>query len=216
MQHMIDYVRRYIEARDPIATKLDTRFPFRRLADHCYRTYRWAQRINALEGADAEIVEIGALFHDIGKCVDNTSEGHAVAGAGVCRDYLRSMRFDPEVTETIVHLVATHTHSIQDPAISLEARVVRDADLLDEVGALTVLWDAMAAGAEPEQSYLITYERIRTAYLRRRERDLLRFETETGQRYCAERLGFLRRFVENLEYELGLSSTFQSPTHGGM
>jgi hypothetical protein len=50
VQKMITYVRQFIEAHDPIATKLATRFPFRRLADHCYRTYRWAQRIQEAGG----------------------------------------------------------------------------------------------------------------------------------------------------------------------
>jgi NAD(P)-dependent dehydrogenase (short-subunit alcohol dehydrogenase family) len=45
VQEMIAYVRQFIEAHDPIATKLGTRFPFRCLAGHCYRIYRRAQRI---------------------------------------------------------------------------------------------------------------------------------------------------------------------------
>jgi uncharacterized protein len=82
---------------------------------------------------------------------------------------------------------------------------VRDADLLDEVGALTVLWDAMAAGAEEPQSYTITTQRIRAAYERLKARDLYSLETETARQFYRERIDFLGQFITQLEYELGLT-----------
>ena len=203
VNEIISYVHGFIEARDSIATKLPVRYPFRRLAGHCYRTYRWAQRIQECEGGDLEIVEIAALFHDIGKCLDCTSDGHARAGAEVCGQYLMSQGYDDEKTSRIVYVVRNHVHSVGGVPLSLEAHIVRDADLLDEVGALTVLWDAMAAGAERLQSYTIAYERIRMAYSRLRARGLGSLETETGRQFYKERIDFLDQFLSELEYELG-------------
>ena len=177
VQETLAYVRQFIKAHDPIATKLATRFAFRRLADHCYRTYRWAQRIQEREGGDREIVEIAALFHDIGKCVDPTKDGHARAGAEICERYLVSQGCDRDKRAHIVHIVRNHVHSIRDVPLSLEARIVRDADLLDEVGALTVLWDAMAAGAQEQQSYALTHKRIQAEYERLRDRSPDAWET---------------------------------------
>jgi uncharacterized protein len=205
VEEMTAYVRQFIEDNDPIATKLARRFPFRRLADHCTRTWRCAQRIQEREDGDREIVEVAALFHDVGKCVDNTPAGHAQAGAEICERYLDSQGFDPAKRARIVHIVRNHVHSMRDIPLSLEAQIVRDADLLDEVGALTVLWDAMAAGAEEPQSYTITYQRIRAAYERLRARDLRSLETETGRQFYRERIDFLGQFVAQLEYELGLA-----------
>jgi uncharacterized protein len=204
-QEAMAYVREFIETHDPLATKLATRFPFRRLADHCYRTYRWAQRIQACEGGDREVVEIAALFHDVGKCIDNTPAGHARAGAEICELYLVSRGFDGDQTARIVHIVRNHVHSIRDVPLSLEARIVRDADRLDEVGALTVLWDAMAAGAEEPQSYALTFQRIRSAYDRLTRRDSRELETAMGRRFYKERIDVLSRFVSELEYELGMT-----------
>jgi uncharacterized protein len=205
VEEMIAYVRQFIEEHDPIATKLAKRFPFRRLFDHCTRTLRWAQRIQEREGGDREIVEIAALFHDAGKCVDNTLEGHARAGAAICERYLVSQGFDPDKRARIVYIVRNHVHSMRDVPLSLEAQIVRDADLLDEVGALTVLWDAMAAGAEEPQSYTIAHQRIRAAYERLKARALCSLETETGRQFYRKRLDFLGQFVRELEYELGLT-----------
>jgi uncharacterized protein len=205
VQEVIAYVRQFIEAHDPIATKLATRFPFRRLADHCYRTYRWAQRIQKGEGGDREIAEVAALFHDIGKCVDPTTDGHARTGAAVCEQYLISRGFDGDKRARIVHIVRNHVHSARDVVLSLEAQIVRDADLLDEVGALTVLWDAMAAGAEEPQSYILTYHRIRAAYDRLKDRAPGCLETATGKRFYGKRIELLGGFLSELEYELGVT-----------
>ena len=203
MEKMIAYVRQFIEEHDPIATKLARRFPFRHLADHCTRTYRWAQRIQEREGGDREVVETAALFHDIGKCVDRTTDGHARAGAEICDQYLVAQGYEDSKRARIVHIVRNHVHSVRGVSLSLEAHIVRDADLLDEVGALTVLWDAMDAGAQEQQSYALTYQRIRAAYERLRDRSPDAWETETGRRFYEQRIDFLGRFLEQLAYELG-------------
>ncbi|GEM_PF-2716405 len=78
---MLAFVKTFIESRDPIATGLETRFPFRRLFGHCVRCARWARRLAVAEGAEVEVAEVSALFHDVGKAVDASDEGHAEAGA---------------------------------------------------------------------------------------------------------------------------------------
>jgi len=202
-ERMVEYVRRYIDERDPIGTKLKRRFPFRLLAEHGRRCAVWAERICAAEGGDAEIAGIAALFHDIGKCVDSTQEGHAAEGARICAEYLAGIGFDREKSARIVEIVRNHIHHENPP--TLEARIESDADLLDEVGALTVLWDAMATGAEDEQSYEIAYERIRKVYEKLSSPDLTAYHTATAKRFIAERVAFLGEFVKNLEWELGIT-----------
>jgi putative nucleotidyltransferase with HDIG domain len=200
-QTMIDFVKHFIEDRDPIATDLKHRFSFRNRADHCYRCYKWAQRINEFEKGDAEIVEISALFHDIGKCINNTKEGHGEEGAKICEQYLTSVGIHPTKIEYIADIV--RNHSYHEKANTLEAQIVSDADLLDETGAMIVLWDSMAVGSEDIQSYTIAYERIVKAYtgLIRRPN---RFHTTSGKHFFKERVEFLGEFVGHLEYELGL------------
>ena len=49
-EKMLEFVRAFTESHDLIATKLERRFPFRRLADHCLRCHKWAERISQVEG----------------------------------------------------------------------------------------------------------------------------------------------------------------------
>ena len=87
----------------------------------------------------------------------------------------------------------------------MEAKIESDADLLDECGAMTVLWDCMAIGAQDQQSYQAAYERIKQHYekLSKSKPALL---TETGRRFLNDRVAFLGQFLENLELELGMNA----------
>ena len=200
---MLDFVKSFIEERDPTATKIEFRYPFRRLYDHCYRVYRWAQRIRVLEGGDRDVVEVSALFHDIGKCVDTSTDGHALEGARICRTYLDSIGFDGGKTDRIAGIIADHIHHCRGDQGSVEARVASDADLLDEMGAMTVLWDCMGMPAEEKNSYKAAYAKIK-GHLEKYSTGggLL---TEAGTRFLMERIAFLGLFVRNLEFELGLA-----------
>lgn len=199
---MLQYVTDFIETRDPVATKLETKFRFRRLADHCFRCHCWAQRLQAREGGDAEVAAVAALFHDIGKCVDDSKEGHARAGATICREYLDSIHFDGDKAQRICEMIGNHIHHRQ--AESIEAKIVSDADLLDEVGALAVLWDALAVGAQEEQSYRLVYERLLKMWRPDEAPRIDRFHTETARQFYLDRKAFFDRFMRNLEFEQGL------------
>lgn len=104
-EEMLQFVKDFIESHDAIGTKLSTRFPFRKLYAHCLRCAHWPRRLAMAEGADVEVAEVSALFHDIGKSVDNTVKGHAEAGARVCDDYLAATDFEDSKREHTVSIV---------------------------------------------------------------------------------------------------------------
>jgi putative nucleotidyltransferase with HDIG domain len=202
-ENMLEFVMDFIESHDTIGTKLSTRFPFRKLYGHCVRCAHWARRLAVAEEADVEVAEVSALFHDIGKSVDNTVEGHAEAGARICDDYLASIAFEESKRRQIVGIVRNHIYHARDKEDSLEARVESDADLLDETGAMTVLWDAMAEGAKPDCSFDSAFERIAAASLRLNDSALDMYHTSTAREIAIGRRLFLSQFVTNLAYELG-------------
>lgn len=202
---MLDFARSFIESHDPLGTKLNTRFPFRKLYEHGVRCAHWARRIAMVEGADVEIAQISALFHDIGKSMDNTLEGHAKMGADICDTFLRSIGLDADKRVHIVDIVRDHIHHAKRHDASLEAKVQSDADLLDEVGAITVLWDAMDEGTRPDCSYETAFERIANVCMKRQHDGDASYHTETARRFVCARTRFLQHFVDNLAYELGRS-----------
>jgi len=206
-EQMVEFVRGFFESHDPLGTDLTWRYPFRRRFEHCLRCSIWARRIAFAEGADTEISEISALFHDIGKSVDNATKDHGQVGAQICGEYLSSIGYDKSRRARIVQIVQSHSKHGYYGDASLEARVVSDADLLDETGAITVLWDAMACANEDAPSYEKASDRIKKAYIKLKVRLPDRLHTPTARRILEERLSFLDTFLKNLEYELGRSET---------
>jgi len=204
-EQMIEFVKDYFDSHNPIGTELSYRYPFRRRFDHCLRVMMWAYRIALAESTDLEITQISALFHDIGKSMDETKEGHGELGAQIVGDYLTSIAYDKTKTEKIIRIVHTHINRASESDASLEAKVVSDADLLDEIGAITVLWDTVACAGEEAPSYDKAFERITKAYEKLKVIMPDRIHTQTAKRILAERLSFMDIFLKNLEYELGRS-----------
>jgi putative nucleotidyltransferase with HDIG domain len=206
-EQMVEFVKGVFESHDPIGTELTKRFPFRRRFEHCLRCSIWARRIALTEGADAELTEISALFHDIGKAMDKTPQGHREVGAQICDDYLTSISYDKSRRARVVQIVRNHSTHGHERDASLEAKVVSDADLLDETGAITVLWDAMACAGEDAPSYEKAYDRITRAYTRLKVELPDRLHTPAARQILIARLSFIHNFLKNLEYEFGRSET---------
>ncbi|MBD3238936.1 MAG: HD domain-containing protein [Chitinivibrionales bacterium] len=197
---MVTFVRTFIEQHDPIGSALSKRYSFRRRFEHCYRCCVWAYRIAKREGGDREVVAIAALFHDIGKSMVRGRERHARLGARICTEYLTSAGYPPATIKAVAAVVADHVN--HEKPMNHESRVVSDADQLDEIGALTVLWDSLAEGEKGAKSYQDAYHRLQRSYqaLTRKQPCL---HTATAKAHYQRRITFLKRFLSQLESELG-------------
>lgn len=200
---MIEYVKKYFDNTDNPRSKFDTKYPFRNNFDHCVRVYNWALRINRLEKADENIVAIASIFHDVGKAY-NMEISHAEISADVCKAYLKKLQYPEYKILRIVQAIKVHPFK-EDTNIHLypEDKILMDADLLDEVGALTAVWDSMATALEARPDYLKVYNRSLKFYNKvASKREVLK--TPTGRAFYDERLKFLNSFIENLGFELGI------------
>ncbi len=204
-EQTVGFVRDFFESHDPIGTHLVHRYSFRKRFEHCQRCATWAERIARAEGVDVELVKISSLFHDIGKAV-SSEEGHADVGAAICDQYLASVGYDETRRSRIVDIVRNHNRHSQ-PAASREEEVVRDADLLDEVGAITVLWDAMASAGEKDPSYGKARDRIASGLMRLKTELPGHLNTLTARKIAEDRTLLVEKFIKDLDYELGTSDS---------
>ena len=199
----VEFVRTYFATHDPIGTELTHRYPFRRRFDHCLRCSVWARRIALAEGGDAEIVQVAALFHDIGKAVAGPHQNHGAIGAEICNEYLRSAGYDDKRRRIVAGIVSRHSEHARHPEATMEEKIVSDADLLDETGALAIVWDAMACALEPEPSYDKAYERSLRMTAPTKLTLPQGLHTVEAQRIARERFVVVDIFLQSLEYELG-------------
>lgn len=177
-------------------------YPFRDRFEHTMRVYRWAIKLQAKMGGDIEIISLAALLHDIGW--DEKQEvSHADISAQMAADFLVEMDYDPKKIGRICEIIRRHEDQDTKDELSLECQIVMDADLLDELGAVGVLWDAMATAVMlgDEASYKKAYARIRQYYkINMPKRS--RAKTKAGKREYQRRMDFVQNFIAELEREL--------------
>ena len=174
------------------------KYPFRNRYEHTMRVYRWAIKLQAKVGGDLEIITLAALLHDIGW---DETRPHNEVGAEMAVEYLDSIGYDEEKIGRIGEIIMRHTDQDTTDELSLECQVVMDADLLDEVGAISVLWDSMATACEDEASYKKAYYRIKNYYRINRPK-IRRCKTEAARIEYEHRMKAIEEFLYQLEREL--------------
>lgn len=137
--------------------------------EHVERVYRLALLIAEQEGAEPFIVAMAALMHDLGHAVANVSlvtnvtdvtdvslatddaarqvkEHHADSSVKLARELMTRYGVPEEKQEAILHAIVAHSFSKGVEPRTLEARIVRDADRIDALGAIGIMrWAATGA-----------------------------------------------------------------------
>ncbi|MCR5367021.1 MULTISPECIES: HD domain-containing protein [Eubacterium] len=175
-----------------------SKYPFRNRYEHIMRVYRWAIRLQAKLGGDLDIIVLAALLHDVGW--DDTKP-HAEVSAEVAVDYLDSIGVDPEKIQRVGEIIMRHEDKDTEDDLSLECRIVMDADLLDEVGAVEIMWDCMATALDEEASYKRAYYRIKE-YYRGNKPKIKRCKTDAGRAEFTKRMQLIESYIYQLEREL--------------
>ena len=110
--------------------------------EHVQRVYTTALYLAEQEGANRFIVGVAALMHDLGRTVDDDEETpthHADQSIIVARELLTHYNVPTDVQQAILHAIASHSFSRGIQPLTVEARVVRDADRLDGLGAIGIV-----------------------------------------------------------------------------
>lgn len=190
---IIEFVKRQIadNGRPP-------NYPFRDRFEHTMRVYRWAIKLQARVGGDLEIITLAALLHDVGW---QEGRDHGEVGAEIAVDYLDSIGIAEEKISRIGEIIRIHDDKDSTADFSIECKVVMDADLLDEVGAISVLWDSMATACEDEANYKKAYYRIKEFYSGNKPK-IRRCKTEVARLEFDRRMHLLEDFLSQLEREL--------------
>ncbi|MBR6171984.1 MAG: HD domain-containing protein [Eubacterium sp.] len=173
-------------------------YPFRSRFEHTMRVYRWAIRLQAKLGGDLDVIVLSALLHDVG-----WEEGrpYEEVSAEMAVEYLDSIEIDPETIRRVGEIILLHADKDTEKELSLECKIVMDADLLDEIGAIGVMWDCMATALEDEASYKRAYYKIKE-YYRTNKPKIRRCKTDAGRAEYTKRMQAIEAFIYQLEKEL--------------
>ena len=183
--------------------------------DHVERVLALALRLGAESGADGLVLALAALLHDIGRAEEDASGGatcHAAAGAAGAREILLRLGADARLAARVADCVRRHRFRGAARPVSLEAKLLFDADKLDSLGAVGVGRAFLFAGEVGARLH-------NSAAAARRARDYGpgdtahrewlvklrhipgRLLTPAGRRMAADRAAFAASFFERLDEE---------------
>ena len=106
---------------------------------HIFRVWTLAKKIAVEEKAQIEIVELGALLHDIADW--KFHDGDDSIGPEIAREFLNNHDVEPNLSDSVVEIISTVSYKgagVATPRKTLEGKIVQDADRLDAIGALGI------------------------------------------------------------------------------
>ncbi|HWJ03238.1 MAG TPA: HD domain-containing protein [Verrucomicrobiae bacterium] len=103
--------------------------------NHCQRVFHMIPEISGTYVYDEEIVYIAAMLHDWGSypgyALPNVD--HALRSKGLASSYLNELKYPQAKIPFILEAIESHMF-YNEPGKSIEAILVRDADILDFLG----------------------------------------------------------------------------------
>ncbi|MGZ3428299.1 MAG: HD domain-containing protein [Polyangia bacterium] len=182
---------------------------------HVGRVMASARRIATAEGADVDVCVTAALLHEL----FNHPKSHPESSRSgdVCAEHatalLREHGYDEAFTARVAYCIRVHSFSRGIFPETLEAKVLQDADRLDAIGAIGIA-RCFATSADMKRPFYAPDD----PFCRTREPDdkqwgldhfykkLLRIgdglHTATARAIAAERVAFMRAYLDQLEREL--------------
>lgn len=201
---MLQFVTECLGNSDIESTKTVC-FPFRKRSEHTKRVFMWAERLVDEEYCiNKDALLISAMFHDVGYAMSSDNSKHAENSAIICENYLSENGFSTELINFVVYLVKNHSRkelmTVRDTP--LELILLMEADLLDETGALSIVWDCMSEGSQQIQTFEKTYDHI----LNYTYKSLIinPMVTDKAKVFWESKQKLTREFLKHLSFDLGI------------
>ena len=185
---------------------------------HLQRVWHNARTLHETEGGDLEVLLAAVLLHDCVAVEKNSalrSQASRLA-ADKASSVLQENNWPREKISNVAHAIEAHSFSANITPLTLEAKIVQDADRLDSLGMLGVARTFYVAGRmgsalyDPQdpEAHEREYDDRRFC-LDHFQTKLLHladgFQTATGQRLAQIRHHRLKAFMEQFKEEIGIA-----------
>jgi uncharacterized protein len=169
---------------------------------HTLRVTQFGKIIAENEAVDVELIVAACLLHDIA-WFDTTAENsrdHGRIGADKAQPILESLGYRSKSIKNICYSIASHVD--EDDPITIEAKIVSDADEVDRFGPYRILQWCFSDIKDYDKLATKLNERIRRLEQYRDENPLF---TSTGRQLFAEQINLQLRFFHEFVGEKKLS-----------
>jgi uncharacterized protein len=173
---------------------------------HQPRLYALALRL--AEGAefDDDVLFAAAWMHDLGVFLGHRPNdkaelarwNHVPYTIARTRELLTGWGFPAEKLEAVAEVI--RTHQPQDEPLITEAVLLRDADILEQLGAIGALRTMVKVGRDTRYS---TFSSVLPVLRAAQEKLPLLLRLESARLLASKRVEVLSRFLDALEHEAG-------------
>jgi len=171
--------------------------------EHTMRVYHLAVKIAhscLRRGIEVNMLalKLAALLHDIGRPIEKEAgKHHALLSAEIARKLLTELRLESELVERVCEAIKSHSFSLGTRPISIEAKILSDADKLDAIGAIGISRCFMLAGAT-NRSIPDTIKHFHEKLLKLKGM----LFTDLAKEIAEKRHNFMEKFLKRLKEEL--------------
>ncbi len=180
--------------------------------DHVLRVQRIAKQLQQSEGGDLLTIELAALLHDIG---DAKFHDGVERSGEFAIEILRSFDLPDDLVQHVAKICdqISFRKAVSVSELSLEARIVQDADRLEALGAIGIV-RTIEYGATRGQPFFDADEPSATSGVKHFYDKLFRLRerlnTATAKQLAMKRESFMQTFLEQYFEELGSSNPFEA------
>ncbi len=200
-QDMLAYALETLTKNEGIKSAKPQLF-FRNRYEHIVRVYGWTKRIlPGVQNCLADVVLTAAIFHDIGYR-DFHGNNHAELGKELFQEYAAAHQLEYGFTKQVSDLILMHSNKalLCNPETPIELVVLMEADLLDEEGALGIVFDLLAEGYKKPESYTSVFQEIMLHSAHILEQNYM--VTPLAKKYWDEKKTFIEKFIKDLKFDL--------------
>jgi len=164
--------------------------------EHAKRVCSISIHLAREENADEDVVKAAALLHDVGRSLGEKE--HEQKSLEIAESLLGMTDFPKEKSKRVLECIRQHRFSSGEEAISLEAKILQDADRLDAIGAVGIARCFLWSGE---------HKKVLKEAVRHFSEKLLKLKdvmnTKSGRKMAEDRHRFMLEFLEELESERG-------------
>ncbi|MFG0287774.1 MAG: HD domain-containing protein [Rhodopirellula sp. JB044] len=166
--------------------------------DHVMRVLKNAKMIHEHTGGERIVIELAAVLHDVG---DAKFHDGVERSGEYSREILSELGADAGLIEKVAHIVDNISFRKRETAdeLSLEGKVVQDADRLDALGAIGIV-RTIEYGAEFDQPFYVHESEGQKTGVGHFYEKLFKLKglmnTEAARKIAAEREKFMRQFLQ--------------------
>ena len=198
---MLEYVHNVLVQNEGIKSP-KPQLSFRNRFEHIKRVYGWAKRIiKGVDDCDESLVFTATIFHDCGY-VKNRKDSHAKLGAEIFEKYALENKFDKDFINKVSYMIKNHSNKslLKEDNTPIEFIILLEADLMDEEGAMGLVFDLLAEGTKLPESYSTVFNEIMIHSAHILEQDFM--VTPLAVKFWNEKKKFINDFINNLKFDL--------------